>query len=174
MSPAEMKQIIDRIIAAGDQLRRYHDLDFVASAGAPADELDLQRLQAKYGKLPPSYIQFLSLYDGISNFEWPDVEMCSVQYLLDHEHRDESWIESGAFAAGDLFIIARSDFDPHNVAFLRRTADARGEMKVLHFDSVGPLSEHDDFASYLRERLAWLEESLAGEQADRASLSDDE
>ncbi len=174
VSRDEMKQIIDRIIEVGNELRRHEEMDDMAVPNPPASEVELQRLQAKLGRLPVSYLQFLSIYDGVSNFEWVDVSMCSVRYLVDHEELDESWVDAGAFAKGDLLIFARSDYDAHNVAFLRKTADARSEMKVLNFDSGGPLTEHPDFETYLRDRLTWLEKSLAGRQADLAALRDDE
>jgi SMI1 / KNR4 family (SUKH-1) len=174
LAPDAMKLLIDRIIEVGNELRGYHDMDDLAVPNPPASAADLQRLQTKLGRLPTAYLQFLSIYDGVSNFEWVDVDMCSAQYLLEHDDLDESWIDAGAFAKGDLLIIASSNFDAHNVAFLRKTADAAGEMKILNFDSGGPLTEHPDFETYLRERLAWLEESLANEKADRAALRDDE
>lgn len=174
ISRDEMSAQVEGIIEAGNKLRHYSELPDLAVANDGASPQLLQKLQAKLGKLPPSYVQFLSLFDGISNFEWTDVAMLSAQYLIDNDDLDEAWVDSGAYQDGELLIFGDSDMDSHSVAFLRKTADADGEMKVVNFDSGGPLSEHDNFESYLKERLEWFQESLATEKADRDALSDDE
>jgi hypothetical protein len=176
LSKAQMKVVVDQIVRSGNELKRYMDAeDDSAQPGPPASAQVLSAFKQKYGtRVPPSYLQLLSIHDGIKNFEWMDVSLLSAQYLLEHEHLDRPWIDVGAYGRDEIFVFAESNSDAHAVAFLLKTVDDRGEMRVAHFDASGPLTEHTDLEGYLRDRLKWFEDSVASEKADRAGLAGDD
>jgi hypothetical protein len=177
LSVDQMKALVDEIVALGNELRAFGDHDDTPARPRPsATAAALADFKRRYGgRVPPSYLQLLSIYDGVDNFDWVDVSILSTEFLLAHDDLDEDWVEEAeAFAAGEAFIFAQSDSDAHIVAFLSRKVGADGEMKVVHLDSDGPIGKHKNLEAYLRERRDWFAEAVAEEKADRAGLSDDE
>jgi hypothetical protein len=171
-----MKNLIDQIIEIGNELRSYYEAeDKFAKAYPPPTEYMLNSLANRYtGKLPPSYLQLMSIYDGIENFEWLDVSILSIEFLMKHHDLDEDWIDAGIYKEGELFIFAQSNSDAHVVAFLTKTADHDGEMRVAHFDASGLLGDYINFETYLRDRCKWFKENLTIEKADRQGLVDND
>ena len=124
---------------------------------------------------PPRYLQLLSIYNGVDNFDWVDVSLLSTDYLMTHPNLDETWVtDAEAFAEGEAFIFAKSSSDAHIVAFLTQKVGTDGEMRVVHLDSDGPLGRHKNLEAYLRSRRKWFAEAVADEKADRAGLTDDD
>lgn len=172
----QMKALVDEIVSLGNELRAFNELDDEPAKPHPAaTAAALNAFKNKYGsRVPPSYLQLLSIYDGVDNFEWVDVSLLSIDYLLTHDNLDDHWVEVEAFAPGEAFIFARSNSDPHVVAFLSQKVGADGEMRVVHLDADGPLGKHKNLEAYLRSRRKWFAEAVAEEKADRAGLSDDD
>ena len=111
--------------------------------------------------MPASYLQLLSIYDGIDNFEWVDVSLLSTDYLLTYDDLDRDWVEAGALPADGAFVFAQSDSDTHIVAFLTRKVGADGEMAIVHLDAEGPLGEHKNLEEYLLAHRDWFAGELA-------------
>jgi hypothetical protein len=176
LTAGQMKALLDESVALGNELRVFHGHDDMPARPAPAaTPAALGTFKRRYGKrVPPSYLQLLSIYDGIDNFEWVDVSLLSIDFLLAHDDLDEDWVETEAFAAGELFIFAQSNSDAHAVAFLTKNVARNGEMEVVHFDSNGTLGEYKNLEEYLRDRRDWFAAAVAEEKADRTGLSDDD
>jgi hypothetical protein len=157
-----MKRLVDEIIAMGNELRQKQGIGEVARAHlAPSKKAYGAFTKRHAATLPRSYLELLSIYDGVDNFEWVDVSLLSTSYILAHPHRDETWIESEHYREGELFIFASSPTDSHDVAFLLHTARADGEMDVIHFDAKGPLWQHESLEAYLHHRRLWFMRHLA-------------
>ncbi|HHP7234817.1 MAG TPA: hypothetical protein ACFCUC_09315 [Desulfobacterales bacterium] len=176
LSKDKIKNLVDEIIKLGNELRKYHELeDEPAKAYPPPKKTTLDVFKNRFaGNVPPSYLKLMTIYNGIENFEWVDVSILSIEFLMKNENLDESWIEAGAYNEGELFIFAQSDSDAHVVAFLIKKADDKGEMEVVHFDAGGILGRHNNLESYLKDRRNWFKQSLELEIADRDRLHNDE
>jgi hypothetical protein len=175
LTAAEMKKLVDEIIATGNELREVSELDQVAAAHGPADTATLAKLRTTLGtKIAPSYLQLLSIYDGIECFDWVDVCLFGAKELVAKPNRDKSWVEAGAFGAGEAFVFAEAKQDASVLAFRLNKPAANGEFPVVSLDGGGVLGEYGSFESYLKERRQWFADSLATEKADRAGLSDDD
>ncbi len=171
----EIKGLVDEIVALGNQLRAYHGhTDLLARPHPPATPTELTAIRKRLGRrVPPSYFQLLSLYDGVDNLDWVDVSLLSTAFLLSHPDLDLSWVKAGNFAAGERFIFAQSETDPHAVAF--RTQEVNGgEMEVIDFDNEGSVKTYPNLGAYLRGRRDWFAKYVAREKADRAALSDND
>lgn len=170
----QMKTLVDEVIALGNELRVFHGHDDTPARPRPAS-VALSAFATRYvGRVPPSYLQLLSIYDGVDNFDWVDVSILTTDFLLAHDDLDEDWVDAEAFDEGELFVFAQSNTDAHAVAFLTKTVKKDGEMKVVDFDTDGPPVEYENLEDYLRSRRDWFAEAVAEERADRAGLSDDE
>ena len=176
LSVGQMKALVDEIVALGNELRVLNDLDDTpAMTRPPATAAALNAFKARFARqVPPSYLQLLSIYDGVDNFEWVDVSLLSTDYLLTYDGLDRDWVEAGALPADGAFIFAQSDSDDHIVAFLTRNVGADGEMEVVHLTAEGPIGEHKNLEEYLLARRDWFASELAREKADREGLSDDD
>lgn len=176
LTTTQMKALVDEIVLLGNELRVLSEIDDQpAKAHSAATGAAMKAFESKYGgRVPPSYLQLLSIYDGIDNFDWVDVSLLSTDYLLTHDNLDEHWVDIEAFDPGEAFIFARSNSDPHVVAFITQNVGADGEMRVVHLDSDGPLGKHKNLEAYLRDRRKWFADALDEEKADRAGLPDDD
>lgn len=171
----EMKRLVDEAVALGNELRAYHGhSDLLARPHAAATPAALTAIRKRLGRrVPPSYLQLLSLYDGVDNLDWVDVSLLSTTFLLTHPDQDLSWVKAGNFAAGERFVFAHSSTDPHAIAFLTRQV-ADGEMGVIDFDNDGAVKTYPNLEAYLRARRDWFAKFVAREKADRAGLKGDE
>jgi len=172
LSKAEMKEIVVDVVRLGNELRKYYELeDEPAKAGPPPDKRVLDAIAQRFiEKVPPSYLQLMSINNGVKNFEWVDVSILPAEFLLKHGNLDHTWIESGMYREGELFVFALSATDSHVVAFLPKTVSKLGEMEVVHFDSGGTLGQYRDLDEYLRERRSWYAKSVQEQKADRENL----
>jgi hypothetical protein len=176
LSADEMKALIDEIVALGNELRVLEEFDDTPGRPhPPATPAALAAFRGRYGrKVPPSYLQLLSIYNGVDNFDWVDVSLLSTDFLLAHDDLADGWEEARTFAPGEAFVFAQSDSDAEAVAFRTQKVGLDGEMEVVHVDARGVLGEYKNLEEYLRDRRDWFADYLAGEKADRAGLSDDE
>jgi hypothetical protein len=170
----EMKRLVDEIVALGNELRAYHgQSDDPARPHPAASPAALKAIRKRFARrVPPSYLQLLSLYDGVDNLDWVDVSLLTTTFLLAHPDQDQAWVQAGNFAAGERFIFAQSNSDPHAIAFLtQRVAD--GEMEVIDFD-YEVVKTYPNLEAYLRARRDWFAKFVAREKAARAGLSADD
>ena len=176
LSRNKMKSLIDEIIEIGNELKRYYELEEIhAKANSAPPKAAIKAFDERFsGKIPPSYIQLMSIYNGIENFEWDDVSILPIEFLMKNDDLEEDWVDAGVFEKGDLFVFAQSNSDALAVAFLIKTGDEDDEMEVIHFDAGGTLGKYKNLSEYLRARHFWFKESLEKEKADRAGLTDDE
>jgi len=176
MKTDEMEQCIVDVIRLGNRTRELNELDQRASAhAAPSAERLAQFAKHAGDSVPPSMLRLLALHDGISCFDYVDVDIFSTSYLIQHEQElEDEWVDAGKFAAGEIYVFARSDSDSLALAFLLRKRRADGEMPVVMIDARGVLAEYPSLADYLRSRREWFQEQVELEKADRDSLRDDE
>ena len=175
VSAAEMKSLVEEIVALGNVLRVYHghvkDLAVTRPKASPAD---LAAVRGITPHLPPSFLQLLSICDGVDNFDWVDISLLSSDYLLNQPDPTGPWIEGAAFSKGERVIIGQSDTDPHAIAFLTETVAEDGEMEVMDFDNDGPIETYPHLEAYLRARRDWFANAVSEEKADREGIADDE
>lgn len=176
MDVETMRQLIDDIATLGDELRRINDLDQRAQKRPPAPPATLSELSARFGvKVPPSFLQLLSIYDGVDNFDYVDVSIFSSEYLLEEAvELEEEWVDAGAFEEGEIFVFARSDMDSVAAAFLVKQRHADGELRVVFFDARGVVAEYENLEQYLLDCKALFERNLTHERADRADFQADD
>ena len=175
-SKNEMVSLIGEIIELGNELRKYNEFDADFAQLNPPANANIFKSFKEYtkGNVPPSYIELMSIYNGIKNFEYVSIDFLSMEYIMENDPVDENWVDAGWYKEGEIFIFVQSDSDDEVVAFLTKTADSNGEMKVVHFDTNGPLGEYDNLDDYLISRRDWFKQSLEEERADREGLSDDD
>ncbi len=160
-----MKEIINEIICLGNKMKGDENKDIFAKEGIPATTVMIKKLKKTFGnKISPSYTKLLSIYDGITNFEWTDLSLISIAYLLENQNLDEDWeIEDwGAinYSAGELFIFGQSDSDSHLLAFDLTKPNSNGEYNVVHFDTNGVIGEpYENLETYLNQRFNWFQKS---------------
>lgn len=172
----QMKAIVDETVALGNELRAFHGHANIPARPRPAaTAAALNAFKAKYLKrVPPSYLQLLSIYDGVDNFDWVDVSLLSTEFLLANDDLDEDWVEAEYFDEGEAFIFAQSDDDAHVVAFHTKKKGKDGEMRVFDFAASLEPKEYASLEDYLKRRRDWFAKYVAREKADRAALSDSE
>src|SRR5215813_5318345 len=95
LSADEMKALIDESIELGNELRRYHEFEDEPAKAHPAPRKAVLDSFAKRfkGKLPPSYLQLLSIYNGVENYEWVDVSILPIEFLMENDKLDGYWID---------------------------------------------------------------------------------
>jgi hypothetical protein len=172
----QMKAIVDETIALGNELRAFHGhTDRAARPRPPATAAALKVFEARYPeRVPPSYLQLLSICDGVDNFDWVDVSLLSTDFLLANDDLDEDWIEAEYFDEGEVFIFAQSDDDAHAIGFHTKKKAKDGEMKVVDVAASLEPKEYKNLEDYLRRRRDWFAKYVAREKADRAALSEGE
>lgn len=174
LSASEMKELIAEVVVLRNALGAQEEMDEVAAAGPAPPKALVDRLVKHFkGKLPPSYVQLLSLHDGVANLEWVDVSILTIAERIEGKLRDdeESWVDADRYKAGELLIFAQSESDSHVVAFLQKHVDASGEMKVVHFDAEGDSGAYDNLEAYLRARRDWYRKYLKPKKATKAKTT---
>jgi hypothetical protein len=175
MTPDEMRAIVVDTIETQFQANAYTvQPPQRAVPRPPVSDEDLGALVAHLARrgipLPPSYRQFLRLFDGIEGYRQLErFDLRSAAQVVAEADNDEEWddlepINRFVIGAGYATVIA--GFDP-------TTADERGEMKVVEFSSSGHPTEHASFEAFLQYNLALFQRILTQEQQDRAGLADD-
>ena len=176
MTTDEMKGYVNDVIRLGNAVRQLNELDERAVAQPPPSGAALEHYARHVGDdVPPSFLQLLALHDGIACFDYVDVDLFPMTYLLEHqEELEEEWVDAGKFEADEIYVFGRSNNDALAVAFRRTRRASDGDMSVVMFDARGVLAEYTTFEVYLRSRVEWFQEQLDLEKADRAGLRDDE
>jgi hypothetical protein len=176
MNSPDMRRIIDEIVVLGDELRRLNELTQRAKPAKPADPAALSTFGATFaGKVPPSFLQLLSIYDGVENFDYVDISIFGCDYLLQNASElEEEWVDAEMFEEDEIFVFARSDIDSIAVAFALNKPGPNGEMGVIYFDARGVGAEFENLEAYLVACKRMYEHNLTKEAADRAGFSSDD
>jgi hypothetical protein len=176
MNRTEMKHCIDQVIALGNEVRAANELDQRAAAKPAASPDILARFATAFAeRIPPSFSELLSIYNGVICFDYVDVDLFSIEYLTRHSvELEEEWVDAGKFQSNEIFVFGRSDSDSLAVAFLLRQRRDDGEMPVVMVDARGVLVEYSSLEDYLRSRREWFEEQMQLVKGDRAGVRDDE
>jgi hypothetical protein len=176
MTIDEMKRCIDEVIRLGNSVRKVNELDQRAEAHPAPSRAKLAQFAAQIGDaVPPSLLRLLALHDGITCFDYVDVDIFSIEYLAQHEQElEDEWVDAGKFARDEIYVFGRSDFDSLALAFLRQQRRADGEMPVVMIDARGVLAEYFSLTHYLQSRREWFQEQVDLERGDRDGLRNDE
>jgi hypothetical protein len=176
MTNDEMKRCIEDVIRLGNVVRELNELDQRAEARPAPEPGRVARFGSQVGSaVPPSLLQLLQLHDGIGCFDYVDVDIFAMDYLLENQLLlEEEWVDAGKFASGEIYVFGRSAQDSVALAFLLRKRSADGEMPVVMVDARGVRAEYLSLAAYLESRREWFQEQVDLENADRTGLRDDE
>jgi hypothetical protein len=176
MNRREMKHCIDQVIALGNEVRAANELDQRATPKPAASPDILAQFATTFAdRISPSFTELLSIYNGVTCFDYVDVDLFGIEYLTRHSvELEEEWVDAGKFQPDEIFVFGRSDFDSLAVAFLLQQRSDDGEMPVVMVDARGVLFEYPSLENYLQSRREWFEEQMELEKGDRGGLRDDE
>jgi hypothetical protein len=162
MDAVEMKRTLAQIEEADQRLKPLklrNPQAYKMVTHGPANTEAIQRIgQATQLRLPPSYVQLLSLHDGIDNFYWVDTPLHSTKYILENPHYQEDYELPGLF----LFICGP---DWISVGFDRQSQGEDGEMEVVECDKGGEHTRWKSLSAFLTGYLARLQGWLGDAQA---------
>ena len=143
----------------------------------PANELEISSLERYLQlSLPPTYRNFISLYNGVENFFY-DIPLLSInQIIADEEWKEwiEEWKEDmeDIYPNLDKFIFAGSTETFEIICFNCEEISENGEMEVVHINNHGEDNRWSDFGEFLQNYLEVTQKTVANERADRESLKD--
>jgi hypothetical protein len=160
LSKDEMKNVLHEIIEAYtkwqeiNELARPEDKVFLHP---PATEPALAALQSVAPfKLPPSYVQLLSLYDGIDNFFGFNGNIVSSAYRFD---RNREWKDCLDLSQVMLFAF---DEDGTALFFDGTTQTPDGELGVIEIGNYRERHTYASLSDYLVDRAelmrTWLKQ----------------
>ncbi|RWP60251.1 SMI1/KNR4 family protein [Mesorhizobium sp.] len=169
----EISSLIKKIAEDAVIYRRYFELDeLVPQFGKPASKNNIDKIKSMFsGDLPEDYIDLISLHDGIKNFDAPDMEILSTDFLTKNPGvLEEVFVNANRFDKGEIFIVFQEASDPHSVAFRR---SGEGRVTVIDFDAQDDIAEFDTLLDYLNFRSDDLRKAISRFEADRKGLLDD-
>lgn len=152
MTDQDMRELVESYLQAQfERNRLIVDTPKRSTPAAAASSSDLAALQAHVHqrglRIPTSYRQFLSLFDGIERFRSLDgLDLFSAQQVVANapEYDDEDEFEPVChFVIGGGMATVMLGFDPD-------TADEAGDMAVVEFSTGGDATEHANFVEFLR------------------------
>ncbi|MEP6653920.1 MAG: SMI1/KNR4 family protein [Myxococcales bacterium] len=169
LDPADMARIIARIVELDQILKplkmRNPDRRKIMPH-PPATPANLQNLDRSVKvRLPPSYLQLLSIHDGIDNFYWTDNPLRSSSYIINTPSYQDHYEIPDQF----LFITGS---DWISVGFDKQTQKTDGEMEVVENDKSGEATRWPSLPSFLMGYCERLEEWVRDAHADRAKVED--
>jgi hypothetical protein len=169
-----MKEILELTLAIQSKNANYEGNKIPgAHLASPVTEVDLLKLKRHLARLeaniPPSFIQFLSITDGIEGYmQLQSLSLRSAKEIVESQQSDCQWDD---FAPLHEFVIASGDTGAF-IAFDRSRASPSGEMPVVWIDESGNRTEFSDFYKFLQEQLQFQKDVLAMNEADRANLQE--
>jgi hypothetical protein len=173
LTPNPMKELLDRIIDAKYRENTfYYDEPERPEPGPPAGAETLSRLDAylagKGLRIPPSYREFLGIYDGIKGVLGPGYSLLPVHAVVEEAYdvlpenqKEFPNLCEFVFAAGDTL-----NFMGFDVA----TGAADGEYEAVEVDADGGEWRHRSFRAFLEAYLEVLRGRVAAEEQDRQNL----
>lgn len=167
----ELLRLVKSIVEKSIVHRTYFDLDeFKPVFGPPASAESMRAMTHLFGGLlPRDYLEVLSAFDGIKNFDVPmmrllpsEVNISGVDYL-------SPFIEAELFEPGEVFVFGKCDYDAHLVAFKRHPG---GYLTIVDFDASYDFGEYASFSEYLVVREKTLVADIERFREDRRGLVD--
>ncbi len=163
----QMEAVLKRTVDVLNALDALWDLHDPVVPHPPATSSALQRLAAAVSfPLPPSYVQLLSICDGIDNVYGISGDLLPSSYRFQYPDFDKIWTRPTMF-----FIIADNDWNA--VTFDTNTQNADGEMEVVEIADNIDADRWQSLSAFLIGYQERVEGWLAGERADRAKVDDD-
>ncbi|MDY6994213.1 MAG: SMI1/KNR4 family protein [Pseudomonadota bacterium] len=151
----------------------FHKVPNFPQVGVPATEKDITELERHWQlQLPPSYRNFISLYNGVHNFFY-DAALLSTHDIIEGE--DEEWRQDiEEFLPGFSKFIFVGDKDSYSGVFCfdKHVVSEDGEMEVVHLSIDGEETRWSSFGAYLQDYLKVTRKTLEHEQADRKDLNE--
>jgi hypothetical protein len=177
MQDDDMRAILVETITTRKENAIYYSVKYPeARMGSSVGDAVLAKLQDvlthKGISLPPSFLQFLRVCNGIESY-MPTYELslrsaesliASVESGCDSGWKDFAPLHELVFASGDTSAF---------IAFDREQCDDNGEMMVVLVGTDGLRTEWDNFEQFLVEQLDYERSLLRGNKADRSNLRDD-
>ena len=176
MTDEEMKEVLESTLMTQRENASYRKRPRPdAHLATPVAQADLSRLEKHVARLgvnvPPSFIQFLRLTDGIVDYmQINNLSLRSAKEIVDSQQIDDR--DHDEFAPLHEFIFASGDTREF-LAFDDSRVDPSGEMPVVWVDLRGQSIEFGDFPEFLREQLKFQKDVLKGKKGDRANLPAD-
>jgi hypothetical protein len=175
MTDAQMRSMLESTLALQSKnahFRKKKRPD--AKLAQPASASALARLEQHIARLgivvPPSFVQFLRISDGIDDYmQIQRLSLRSAKQIVDSRESDEEWDD---FAPLHEFVIGSGDAGDF-IAFDRSRVDSSGEMQVAWIDGSGDRTDFADFPKFLEEQHQFQTDVLAANEADRANLPAD-
>ena len=171
MDKTSKESLIRHIVQALEEINVFEGLDDEANkvkCHPPASKQEIEKLkQALPFALPPSYIQLLSIHNGIENFYRINGKILSASHRLQYSYDHEDWERP------NLLFIAMDD-SWNAVALDSMTLDAEGEMEVQEFDRNVETTRWSSLDEFLEGYSERLREYLQNARADRAQMDDDD
>ena len=175
MTNNQMKEILEATLALQSKNAIYQKEQLLdAHLASSVSETDLFLLKQHVARLgvnvPPSFIQFLLITDGIEDYmQLQSLSLRSAKQIVESQHSDGQWDD---FAPLHEFVIASGDTSAF-IAFDRSRVNPMGEMSVVWIDGTGSPTEFADFFNFLREQLQFQKDVLTVNEADRKNLPED-
>jgi hypothetical protein len=165
-----MQAVLARIIELDPILKPLHTTEpdrvkIVPYPPATSAELEQVSQQLKL-RLPPSYLQLLSIHNGIDNFYWIENPLHSTAFFA----RAPKY--AAHYELPDQFLFI-SGPDWITVGFDKTTQLPDGEMEVIEGDKTGETDRWPSLSDFLVGYRDRLEKWYADAQGDRAKTDDD-
>ena len=165
----DFETIVSDIVNAKRKLADYLDLPGPPPlAGKPVPAKQLEALEThlirKGLSFPTSYREFLSVHNGIKDFD-SDIDLLAaseVRKPVDEDLEDD-------FPTLSQFVIGSGN-SPCFISFDPETADASGEMEVVWVMGDGEEFRYESFTKLLRDYRDQLVKTVSDEEADRKDL----
>ena len=169
----KLAEVWTSILEVEAEIAKYKTTPFPPPvSNPPASGAELAALEQHLGQvLPPLYREFLSLHNGVKNFEL-DMPLLATHEIIADEH---GWVEDLAEEEPELakFYIAGSDeANAGYLVFDQRVRSADGEMEVVHLTLRLAQTRWPSFLQMLEDRLKRSNRRLQAERADREQLED--
>lgn len=168
----QMREVVGAIIEYLRELQQFmliqaaRDENAIVAAG-PVTAEELRRLEQNLMlTLPSSYVQLLTIHNGIESFYWVDGDLLPAKYAVDHPDYSRDWERPDLF----FFIMGNSG---DAVAFNLTSRSSDGEMEVQEFQDRAELETWPSLSDFLIGYRSRLETWVAEERANRAGLADD-
>ena len=175
MNDEDLRRLINETMETQYKADSFSDdMPTHATAHPPATPVEIVRLEehlrTRGFSLPPSFVQFLRIHNGIENFI-PSMELSirTTQEIEKFYEKDLLWKKISpahrfVFASGDTAAFA---------GFIPETVNQKGEMQVVLVTESAETTEYDDFEEFLEDQLEYYKDVISAEQADREDLLDD-
>jgi hypothetical protein len=168
-----MKELLDRLIEAKYKENSFfYDKPIKPKPGEPPSKLELQQLEShlvkKGFKVPYSYKQYLSIYNGIENLFDRKFSLLSISEIVKEEFEIlEENIEE--FPSCCEFVIGAGD-TPEFIGFDVSKFSGNDGYQVVWIADNGEEWRLNSFEDFLTNYLSILERNVLIQEKDRENL----